>query len=957
MGGLRLSLLGAPRVERDGVVVGFDTRKATALLAFLALTARPQSRDALARLLWPRQDPEHARGSLRRTLSTLKKGLGPGALEITRGSIAVDDGAELAVDVLRFRSLLDRPELAEEALTEAVDLHRGDFMDGFTLRDSVEFEDWQLGEADQLRRELSGALERLAGACVSRGDYAKAIVHVSRQLALDPLQESAHRDLIRLYAWNGERASALAQYRECVRALSRELGVTPLTETTRLYQEVNEGSTAPPGAARDGETPRKDSISAKGSAAHVPAMVGRSGEWDALVKAHAAVGGAGRLVTIEGEAGIGKTRLAEGFLAGARARGAPTAAVRCYEEEISLAYQPLVEALRNVLGDVAEAGRLDDVPERWLTEAGRLVPEVAQLRPSVPLAPPLEGPGARGLFFEGVRQALGTAAADGLPAPVLLFDDVHWSDEASLDVLTYLVRRLEGWPLCLVLTWRTERVRRGSRLRRLLADAQREGTGTRLVLDRLGEADVIELVRAQAPRQAEGSAEFARRLFQESEGLPFFLVEYLAAAAQAVPDVEPDWVLPGGARELLRLRVEALSETARQVFATAAVIGRSFALETLRTASGRGEEETAAAIEELLVHGFVEELQATEGPRYDFNHERVRALVYEETSLARRRLLHRRVAEALSTGPRASARGASSAAAAHHWRLGGDDAQAARHHRAAGEHARALYANAEALEHFRAALALGHPDTPALHKAIGDLQTLNGDYDAALVSYETAAAESTGGVLAALEHRLANVYHRRGDWELADSHFEAAMGAMGEREGPKVARVLADRSLTAHQRGQGERATELARQARETAEAAGDEGALAQAHNILGVVASAARDFDGAERELEQSLSFAERANDGGARVAALNNLALTLRAKGDLDGALALTEEALDLCVRQGDRHRAAALHNNKADLLHALERPGDAMSQLKEAVVIFADVGALGGEMAPEIWKLREW
>jgi tetratricopeptide (TPR) repeat protein len=270
----------------------------------------------------------------------------------------------------------------------------------------------------------------------------------------------------------------------------------------------------------------------------------------------------------------------------------------------------------------------------------------------------------------------------------------------------------------------------------------------------------------------------------------------------------------------------------------------------------------------------------------------------------------------------------------------------------AGEHARALYANAEALAHFRTALALGHPDAAELHEAVGDLQTLLGEYGGALVSYETAAALGDGDHLSGIERKLGNVYQRLGEWELAESHLEDALEGAGSTG--ELARLHADLSLVAHQRGEPDLALERARRALELAEA--DERALARAHNVLGVLASGSGDLDGARRHLERSLELAEALGDPAGRVAALNNLALALANGGELEQALESAESALALCVALGDRHREAALHNNLADLLHAAGRQEESMTHLKQAVEIFAEVGE-EGELQPEIWKLVAW
>jgi len=293
----------------------------------------------------------------------------------------------------------------------------------------------------------------------------------------------------------------------------------------------------------------------------------------------------------------------------------------------------------------------------------------------------------------------------------------------------------------------------------------------------------------------------------------------------------------------------------------------------------------------------------------------------------------------------------------------------------AGERARILYANAEALAHFRLALALGYRDTVTLHEAIGDLHTLMGEYPAALNSYETAAAlcdhvlegidtrsassaEALYERLSHIEHKLGNLYVRRGEWELAESHLEAALAVLGEA-GPagERAKIYADWSLAAHHRGQIEEASKLAHQALDLTETVHDTHALSQAHNILGILASSRGDANGARHHLERSLVLAESLNDPSIRAAALNNLALACAANGEVESAISFAEAALALCAAQKDRHREAAMHNNLADILYAAGRAEEAMSRLKQAVSIYAEIGVEAGNVQPEIWKLAEW
>ncbi|MGH3367057.1 MAG: ATP-binding protein [Nocardioidaceae bacterium] len=914
---IRVDLLGTPRVERSGSLVAFDTRKAVALVAYLAIADRARPRDVLAELLWPGRDAEHARGALRRTLSTVRSALGAEVLEASRDHVRLVKGPDVEVDVDRFRALAGVGEL-----TAAVALFRGEFLEGFGLRDAPEFEHWARAEADGLSRELVAALTGLTTNLEQAAEHQRALEYAHRWLALDPLSEPAHRALIRLHAMTGDRAAALVQYRECVRTLSRELGVPPLKETTELYQAINHGAftvpTPPAPASVGADAPRR-----------VP-FVGRDQELRELLDVHHGIEQHGRVVLVEGEAGIGKTRLAEEFVARVRARGAAVVTARAFQDETGLAYVPLAEALLARLR--ADSSWVDQVPERPLGEAVRLVPDLAHARPGARPPDPIGGPGAEARFLAGVWDSLLAASSGPVPG-VILLDDADCADDATLGLLAYGLRRLSDRPVLVVLTWRTPT---DHPIRQVATEMTGVGTATDLRLERLDVDAVGELLAATIP---DADAAVRRGLYEETEGVPLMVVEYLTA----IGGTDHAWPVPAQVRDLLKVRVDPVSETGRQVLAAAAVVGRTFDAETVRAVSGRGDDETVEALEELVRRGLVRE-----GPTgYDFSTEQLRALVYDETSLARRRLLHGRAARSIA---------APAGAVARHLHLAGQEREAAEQHAGAAEEARAVFANVEAIEHLAAALALGHPDRSALLTAIGDLETLRGDYPAAIRSYQTAAADAAADRIPELEHRLGQVHQRRGDWSLAEAHLQAALDDLPLDEPSDRALVTADLSLTAQARGDVSQATRRAHQALTLAEESADPRALGQAHNVLGMLATSEGNLAEALAHLRSSRELADRLGDLDARVAALNNLALAERARGDLDDAVDLTRAALELCAAQGDRHREAALHNNLADLLYAQGRHDDAMAHLKLAVTLFAEVGS-GEEPLPEIWKLVRW
>lgn len=247
MSNLELFLLGPPHIKREGRPVKIELQKATALLAYLAVTGNSHPRDVLATLLWPDSDQARGRTALRQTLLVLKRALGEEWLEISRQSLALKRRTGFELDVDRFHGLLaacrthnhpvdDVCSACLGPLAQAVTLYHDDFLAGFTLRDSPGFDEWQLLQSESLRCELYNALERLVRGYSTQQKFEKAIEYAKRWLTLDPLQEPAHCYLMRLYVQTGRRADALCQYEECVQILEHELRVSPQEETVRLYQ-------------------------------------------------------------------------------------------------------------------------------------------------------------------------------------------------------------------------------------------------------------------------------------------------------------------------------------------------------------------------------------------------------------------------------------------------------------------------------------------------------------------------------------------------------------------------------------------------------------------------------------------------------------------------------------------------------------------------------------------------
>ncbi|MBV7334821.1 hypothetical protein KFU94_42605 [Chloroflexi bacterium TSY] len=262
---LKLQLFGPPLLERDGTPFDVGRRKAVALLAYLVTTGRIHSRDALAAFFWPEHDQSSARTDLRRMLSVLNRNLGQGILASDRETVSLalksDSPASsepaLWLDVAEFRHSLHACQTHDHPIDQvctdclplldaALRLYRDDFLAGFTLRDSPDFDDWQYFEGEGLRQELASALEKLVKGHSAHSEFGRAIGYARRWLALDPLHEPAHRHLMQLYAWTDRHTAARRQYEQCMQMLVEELGMSPSAETQALDAAIRAGHLQPP---------------------------------------------------------------------------------------------------------------------------------------------------------------------------------------------------------------------------------------------------------------------------------------------------------------------------------------------------------------------------------------------------------------------------------------------------------------------------------------------------------------------------------------------------------------------------------------------------------------------------------------------------------------------------------------------------------------------------------------
>ena len=944
---IRIHLLGPLEVMVGDRPIAVDTRKALAIVALVAAEGRPFARDELAAMFWPDADDEAARGALRRTLSALRSAVGPIGLAIDRTRVTVDPDTTW-VDLLELERLA-ASERGED-LEAAAALARGPFLAGFAVRDSPDFDDWQAARAARVEHIVGDLLDRLAAVRSERGDPSGAIEAARRRVDLDPLDEPGQRRVMDLLARSGDRNGAIRQYRSLVALFDRELGVAPLRETTDLYDAIREGRlevepqpppTLLPGAAAESVRPI-----ALGEAP----LIGRDAESAAIVAAWRASSPSGRVVLLEGEAGIGKTRLAEGVAAVVSANGGVVLAARGYPGERAIAYGPIAELLRAGLASPGGPDRLVALDGPARVEIGRLIDLPGDLRAAgSATALPAEATGSRVRLLDAIAQALAALTAADVPGLVWV-DDLHLVDDPTREALAYLARRLTGRPVCLLLAWRREDLAPDAAAS--VADLARLPDVTTVVLDRLDRDEVAAIVRAMRPGALVDDARIDA-LATDSEGLPLHVVAAVASGDGSGTE------LPRSVHALLLERIGSVSETAGQILSAAAIIGRSFELSILRHASGRSEEETIDAVEELMHRGLVREVTGRgSSVRYDFSHGRIRDVALEATSLARRRLIHRRAADALRLDPAGPDRDdlARYALIAAHEREAGRSSEAAAAFLEAADRAEAVFANREAIDHLASALALDVADGAAAHGRIGELRSRLGEYPEAIAELETAAALAEPSDLPGIEVALGRVHRRRGDLAAAASHLGSVVAQPDVGDALR-ARALVERSLVELRAGDPTLAGRDAQEARELADRLEDPRLAGLAERLVGLGAFARGDLAQARSALERSLDLSADDPDPTSRIAAMTALALVLAADGEVDAALAVADDAIASCRRIGDRHLEAAVENHVADILHEAGRPDDSMTHLKRAVALFADVGDPALERDPGIWALAAW
>jgi predicted ATPase/DNA-binding SARP family transcriptional activator len=641
-----MRLLGAPQVIHNGApVLGLTSAKAQALLFYLAVTGQMHMRPALAALLWGDMPEATARSNLRKALQQLRECLGA-YLHIERDVVGLAEGADCWVDVVEFADLMSdvTPTDAPDLLQRAVALYRGDFLKGFYVRSTPDFERWWLSEQERLRKLMLESLHALADHRAEQGDLDGAISLSRRLLEIEPWHEDAHRSLMAWLALSGQRSAALAQYEICRRALAADLAVEPEEETAALYDRIHKGSLKPQAT----RTPRLPDVGPRPPAfldectetAHRSRehFVGRESQLDRLGGfLETALAGRGQVAFVSGEAGWGKTRLLTEFADRTQEQhpGLIVATGVCTGyAETGDPYLPFREILRTLSGDIEQgwaAGSisrghalslwrfLPSVVEALLTHGRHLIDvlvpgelllsraaahdavESGQMHRLQELADRQRAGNQQtgtdqGRILEEVADVLHTLSQDR--TLLLILDDLHWADASSISLLFHLARRLSESPILILGAYRPEEISLGREgkehpLVGVLAEFKRlfGDIWVNLRQDEEGGRAFVNALLDSEPNIL--NEEFRLRLAENTRGHPLFTVEALQNMREQGHldrDESGRWVaspmlswdaLPRRVEGVIERRVSRLDPSLRRALVTASAEGEEFTAEVV----------------------------------------------------------------------------------------------------------------------------------------------------------------------------------------------------------------------------------------------------------------------------------------------------------------------------------------------------------------------------------------
>jgi len=895
---LQIDLLGDFRLlYGDELVTSVNTPRLQSLLTYLLLHRQaPQSRQHIAFHFWPDSSEKQAHTNLRKLLFKLRAALPDAALFLLQDHLTVQWSPDAAyvLDVAELQTTLARclhadgkptPNANPTDLTRVANLYQGELLPSC-------HDDWLLPLRQQLHRAVMQALEQLIDLSEHQREYRAGIRYAQRLLSLDPLHETGYRRLMQLHALNGDRTAALHNYHTCATILQRELGVAPDEETRTLYEQL----------LKQPDQPREAQATVTPSATP---LVGRQTEWAVLLAAwRRAQRGNAHFVSVAGEAGMGKSRLAEELVNWVRTQGGGVAQSRAYEAEGGLVYTPVVEWLRSPRLQPLLA-KLD---KPWLSEVARLLPELLAAHPGLPQPGLLTEAWERQRFFEALARAV---LLDKGPL-LLVIDDLQWCDGETVAWLRYLLRYAPQARLLIVGTWRNEVVDDRHPLSVLLRDLHRANQITTLELTPLSSAEAIELVQHVAEQTLDPDK--AQQLAEATEGHPLFIVETVrtgdwrrATHNQSTilslhDSVASLQALPPKIKATIQARLNQLSEPARDLAGLAATIGRQFSFAVLQRTGTVDEDTLVHALDELWQRRIIREQGAD---AYDFSHDKIREVAYQGLSQVRRRLLHRRVAAALEQ--------------VYAQNLEPVLGQLAVHYEIAQLPAQAFSCWVRTAQ--RAEALDAYPDADAYYaraQALHDTQLtddIRSQFD--LLLLRSAMAERQGQSTK-LAHDIALLL------DLA-----AAMDDPHRLAQAQLCQATYFRSV-----GQPQQAMQAGEQALLLYRASADKAGEIHALRELGFLCWSAQDYGNALRYGRAVLQLHRQQSDISGEASALHNLAEIYRAVGSPSQAITFYEQALQLYWGSQDQRRQVLTLYSLAYAFRQVDQSDRALFAYQQAI-----------------------
>jgi DNA-binding SARP family transcriptional activator len=804
--------------------------------------------------LWEDDPPETAQKALQVYVSRLRKLLGSDRVETrTPGYLLRVEPDELDLD--RFGRLH-----AEGELDEALALWRGPPLAEFARE---RFAQPEIGRLEELRL---ACLEERGERELARGAHAELVSELELLVKEHPLREPLWAQLMLCLYRAGRQADALAAYHAARGALVDELGIEPGRRLRALQQAILEQDPAldPPATRRPRGT----------------TFVGRAAELSELVAGlDDAFAGHGRLFLLEGEPGIGKSRLAEELIAAAETRGAQVLVGRCWEAGGAPAYWPWVQSLR------AYVRARDTAALRFQLGAGaaqlaQIVPELREHFPDLPGPASLESEGARFRLFDAAAAFLRNASER---RPILLvLDDLHAADAPSLLLLRFLARELASSRICVLAAYRDVDPVPRPELTALIAELAREPLARRMALRGLSEPELAELVELTASTVA--SAELVAALHRDVEGNPLFAGEIVRLFAVEGTRTDPAGglrlAIPETVRDFIARRLGHLSEECNRLLVLASVMGREFTLDMLARLGGVSEDQVLDELEEAMAARVVADVPGMHGA-LRFAHVLIRDTLYERLTATRRMRLHRLAVGALegSFGERS---GPHLAELAHHAMAGSEFEAGLRYARQAGDRSAELLAYEEAARLYGTALEALELASP------GDVSARCG----VLLSLGEAQIRAGQSVVAKQTFfAAADVARRRG---LPHELARAAAGYAGRTTWVRAGGD--DRLVPLLEEGLG---------------AVGDDVELRA--TLLGRLAGALRDDPSRERAdalSREAVELARGTENPAALAHALDGRAYAILAPDTMAEIFALGSELRDVAARSGDGERMIGGH-----------------------------------------------